>query len=427
MVDTKFHSYAFILFALAAYHSPSTAAEYKLHGILDVRASVTDSLEKSYLNAGQGKFGNSDGQHLSIAQAGAEMSILWDNGLSAHGVINSYLSTEENYNNTLGFTEAYLKYRTIPNSAGYRLQIKAGIYYPEISLENNAFAWASRDTLNSSMINSWLAEEVRVLGSEFELTRLGRINNNKFDVSLSASIFMNNDPAGALLAWHGWTMSSRQTLWTEKREIPWFPARNPDGDLADQAAASDPFLELDNKVGYHIKNEWRLHNKGTLSLGYYDNRAVPFEFKNGQYGWHTRFLHLGVKWRLAKNLSLTTQLLSGKTLMQAPDKHAVVNNDYASGFAAFTYQWRDWLGNNKHKSTLRVEHFLVEDNDLTEGDDNSEHGQAITFNHTYRLTKHWFLASEYNLIDSHRPARAYENQDIDLVEQQLQIAARYFF
>jgi len=427
MVDTKFHSYAFLLFALAAYHSPSTAVEYKLHGILDVRASITDSLEKSYLNAGQGKFGNSDGQHLSIAQAGAEMSILWDNGLSAHGVINSYLSTEENYNNTLGFTEAYLKYRTIPNSAGYRLQVKAGIYYPEISLENNAFAWASRDTLNPSMINSWLAEEVRVLGSEFELTRLGRINNNKFDISLSTSIFVNNDPAGALLAWHGWTMSSRQTLWTEKREIPWFPARNPDADLAGQAASSDPFLELDNKIGYHLKNEWVLHNKGALSLGYYDNRAVPFEFKNGQYGWHTRFLHLGVKWRLANNLSLTTQLLSGKTLMQAPDKHDVVNNDYASGFAAFTYQWRNWLDNNKHKSTIRIEHFSVTDNDFTEGDDNSENGNALTLNHTYRLTKHWFLSAEYNVIDSHRPARAYEGQEIDLIEQQFQLAARYFF
>ena len=425
MVNKKINLCTFVVSILLAYNPVLRATEYKLHGIVDVRASMTDSLEKSYLAAGQGKFGSGDGTHLSIAQAGTEMSIHWDNGLSAHGVINAYLSSETGYENTIGFTEAYLKYRTLPSDAGYRLQVKAGIYYPDISLENNGYAWASRDTLNSSMINTWLAEEVRVLGTDFEVTRLGRINNNNFDVSLSASLFVNNDPAGALLAWHGWTMSSRQTLWTEKREIPWFPAR--DGDLAGQAGKSDPFLELDNKVGYHLKNEWSFHGKGLFSLGYYDNRAIPFKFENGQYGWHTRFLHFGMKWRLAKNISLVTQLLSGKTLMQAPDKHDVVNNDYSSGFVAFKYKWRDWLGNNKHKSTLRIEHFSVTDKDLTEGDNNSEKGKALTLNHTYRLTKHWFLSSEFNVIDSYRPARAYEGHDTDLIEQQFQLAARYFF
>jgi len=403
------------------------AVEFNIKGIVDIRASATDSLDKSYLAAGQGKFGLDDGYQLFLAQAGAEVSVGWDNGISAHGVINGYLNDETGTDNGLGFTEAFFKYRSVPSSAGYRLQVKAGIFYPQISIENDAYAWASRNTLNSSMINTWIAEEVRVLGSEVEVTRLGKINNNKFDLSLSAALFVNNDPTGALLSWHGWTMSSRQTLWTEKREIPWFPARAEGQPLAGQAAESDPFLELDDDPGYHVRAEWNLHGKGRISAGYYDNNATPYKEVDGQYGWHTRFYHLDFKWRLAKNVSLSAQYLAGDTLMQNERKQDVVNNDYASGFVAVTYKWHEIIGNKKHQSTLRVEDFSVSDNDSTVGDNNNEDGQALTLNHTYRLSKHWFLSSEYSIIDSDRPARAYENQDVDLIEQQLQFAARYFF
>jgi len=403
------------------------AMELKIKGIVDVRASVTDSLQQSYLAAGQGKFGGNDGYQFFLAQAGTELSLTWESGLSAHTVINGYLNDEAGHENGLGFTEAFLKYRSFPSAGGYRLQLKAGIFYPEISLENDAYAWASRNTLNSSMINTWIAEEVRVLGSEFKVTRLGKINNNKFDLSLSATLFVNNDPTGALLAWHGWTMSSRQTLWTEKRAIPWFPARAEGQPLALQAAKSDPFLEIDDDLGFHLHSEWVLHRKGAISAGYYDNNATPYKQVEGQYGWKTRFYHLGVKWRLSRNLALKAQYLAGNTLMQDDFRQDVVNNDYASGFVSITYKWHDLIGNKKHQSTLRIEDFSVSDNDNTIGDNNNEDGQSLTLNHTYRLSRQWFLSSEYSVIDSYRPARAYEDQDIDLIEQQLQFAVRYFF
>lgn len=405
----------------------SRAVEYNAHGVLDLRASLTDSLQRSYLAAGQGKFGLGDGEHLSIAQAGTHISASWDNGLSMHSVVNAYANNDSGNKNKAGLTEVFLKYRNIPNTAGYRLNIKAGMFYPEISLENTAPAWASKDTLDSSTINTWIAEEIRILGSEFKITRLGRPNNHKFDISFATSIFINNDPAGALLAWHGWTISSRQTLLSEEREIPFLPARNPEGVLSDQASASKPFLELNNQVGYHMRTQWLLHNKGTVSVGYYDNRATPYKIKNGQYGWDTRFYHLGMKWRLAKSLSMRSQYLSGKTLMQNLQMQDVVNNDYASGFLALTYKWHSLLGSSNHKSTMRLERFSVTDNDGSIGDSNNEKGKALTLNHTYRLTKHWFLSGEVSIIDSKRNARRYEGQDIDLTENQFQLAARYFF
>jgi len=403
------------------------AAEYEFHGIVDFRASSVDSLAKGYVAGGQGKFGLSDGVQFSIAQAGAQIAVTWDNGLSAHGVINAFIDDEDS---TFGLTEAYFKYKGLPNESGYRFQIKAGIFYPEISLENNAYAWASKDTLNSSMINTWIGEEIRVLGSEFKLTRLGRMNNDAFDLSLSASVFTNNDPAGALIAWHGWTTSSRQTLWTESRQFPWFPALESGFALAGQAEKSDPFLELDNNVGIHIRGEWSLRGKGELSFGYYDNNATPYEAVNGQYGWHTRFYHIGSYWKLVKGLTLTAQYLNGDTLMQNKERLDIVNNTYNSAFVALTLKWGGrFIGSkdSKHKTTIRIENFNVTDRDNTWGDNNNEDGEAITLSHSYRLNKYWFLSAEFIHVDSERPARYYAHQPINLVEKQLQIAARYFF
>jgi len=172
--------YRYISLLLLCFVQLSEAAEYKFHGIVDLRVSSSDSLDNGYVAGGQGKFGVSDGQQLYVAQAGMDISAQWDNGLSVHGVLNSFLDQEDS---AVGITEAYVKYRSLPNEAGYRVQVKGGIFYPEISLENNAFAWASKDTLNSSSLNTWIGEEIRVLGSEFKITRLGRINNDAYDLS----------------------------------------------------------------------------------------------------------------------------------------------------------------------------------------------------------------------------------------------------
>lgn len=433
MIKQKFVFCCFVTLLASIIPQVGKTVEYKVHGILDIRTSSTDSLEKSYIEGGQGKFGLSDGQKLSIAQAGVELSAQWENGLSAHGVFNSYLTGLDGKEDSVaGVTEAYLKYRSLPNSSGYRLQVKGGLFYPEISLENTAFAWASKDTLNSSTLNTWIGEEIRVLGTEFKVARLGRLNKNAFDLSLSATAFVNNDPSGALLAWHGWTMSSRQTLWGEARAFPWFPALDNGGALAGQADKSEPFLEIDHRVGYHVRGEWSLHGKGEFSAGYYNNRALPYKVVNGQYGWRTRFYHLGTRWHLSKSLTLVAQYLSGDTLMQSHLREDVVNNDYASGFVSLAYKWQGFpweakSANKKHKSTIRLEDFSVTDNDNTWGDNNNENGQALTFNHSYRLTKHWFLSAEFNVIDSHRPARYYTHMPVDLIEKQLQLAARYFF
>ncbi len=405
------------LLAILLASNYSLAAEFKANGIVDIRLSSNDS-SKSYLSGGFGKFSSNNSAALAIPQLAGEFKVLWDNGLSANLVINSY---SENDQSDIGLTEAYLKYKSVPNSAGYRWENRTGIFYPKISLENEAFGWASIDTLNSSTLNTWVGEETKLLGSQAKITRLGRQNGNNFDLSLSASLFANNDPSGALLSWHGWTMSNRQTLWQQSRAFPEMPASKPGGRLQDQAKKSNAFLEIDNRLGYQVQLDWNQHKKGKFNLGYYDNRAKPYIVKNGQYGWGTKFVYAGAQWRLAKGLKLTTQLLKGSTLMQAPDKSDVVNNDYQSSFVSVTKRLK------RHSYTLRLEEFSVTDNDTTVGDNNTEYGKAATFNYTYRYSKPLFLSFEHNWIKSNRPSRAYQNQSVELTEQQFQLAARYFF
>jgi len=403
---------SFIIFSCSAF-----SGESKLRAVFDIRATATDSVT-SYLNSGYGKFDNDDGQHLSLAQAGVSYSYAWQSGISAHLVANAYTNQGKN---KAGFTEAFLKYRGLVNSSGFRWQNKLGIFYPQISIENDAIAWASKYTLTSSTINTWLGEEVRVLGNELSLTHLGRFNNQPYDLAISVTPFINNDPAGSLLSWHGWSLGNRQTLWTESRPLPSFIALRPGNALAGQAKQSDPFLEVDSRIGLHSKVSIKFHENGQFSAGFYDNNAAPYIVKHGQYAWHTRFFHFSGKWVLPYGMYLTGQYLFGDTLMQNPEKQNMVNNDYKSAYLSLTKRWK------RHRLTSRIEEFSVTDNDTTLGDNNNEYGKALTLNYTYRLSKPVFLSAEYNWIDSDRPARSYLNQPQHLTERQWQLSARYFY
>ena len=84
--------------------------------------------------------------------------------------------------------------------------VKTGAFFPAISLENDDLGWTSPYTLTPSAINSWIGEELRTIGSE----AIVRYDTGKFGtVSLTASVFCCNDPAGVLIADRGWAMDDR--------------------------------------------------------------------------------------------------------------------------------------------------------------------------------------------------------------------------
>lgn len=399
----------------------SQAVEHEFKGLIDLRLYSVDGADKSesYLAGNYGKYGFDQGSGISLAQLGLQYHASWDNGLSATIVANGYAGGVNNSDNeAIGLTEAYLSYKSLPNHHGWRYQAKAGIFYPKISMENVATAWSTPYTLTSSTLNTWLGEEMRSTGLEFTIDKLGKFANSDHNFSLNFSLFKNNDTLGAMLAWHGWTMGSRQTLIHEKLIVQPFFAR--EGDLKNQAALSDPFIELDSKFGAHIVGRWQYKNKAKFNIGYYDNNANPDVVENGQYTWPTKFTHLGLKVKLAKKIELISQYMQGNTYMQSPYGDKVVDNDFKNGFMMLRKYW------SKHHIALRLEKFSVDDLDKTVGDNNNESGKAFTLSYRYQLNKHSFIHTEVNWLDSTRASRYYLWQPINLIERQLQFAYRYY-
>lgn len=402
------------IFALLSVNAFSIEHEFK--GLIDTRiVSVSDN-NTSYLEGDYGKFNYSDDTQLTLSQLGLQYALKWENNLELHVVGNLYLDGVKDGG---GLTEAFISYKSLPNKNGWRVKSKAGIFYPNISLENIATAWSTPYTLASSSLNNWVGEELRHSGVQFSLDKLGKFTKSSHNFSFDMALFQNNDTTGAMLSWHGWTLGNRQTLLNEKLVVQPFAAR--ESTLNGQAASSDPFIELDNRWGVHLTTNWKYQNYLTVSGGVYNNNADASIVKSGQYTWDTNFEHFGIKYNVDKQLQFIAQYMTGSTFMQSPYGDKVVENDFNSGFVMIRY-----LQNN-NQYALRLEEFEVKDYDSTVGDNNNEYGKSITLSYRYKLNKRSFIHTEYNWIDSSRPSRWYLKQDINLIEYQYQLAFRHYF
>lgn len=393
------------------------AVDANIKGLIDLRAyHVTSDDSNSYLTGDYGKFRFDDGSGIALGQLGAHLNLEFNSTWSATLVANAFANKG---NSVIGITEGFVSYKGLPSSNGWRIKSKLGVFYPTISFENVATAWSTPYTLTSSSLNNWVGEELRNTGINLSLEKLGKLSGSKHNFSGDISLFKNNDPAGAMLAWHGWTIGSRQTLLHEKLIVQDFPARQQK--LAAQAAESDPFLELDDRFGLHVSANWKYANKLKFNLGYYDNFAKEGVVENGQYTWTTEFIHSALKYRFAKEWEVIAQYMKGNTYMTSPYQEKVVDNDFDNAFVMLRHFW------SNHHIAARFEHFNVDDLDNIWGDNNNEQGNAFSLAYRYKLSKQSFILTEYNYIDSTRPSRWYVNQAVDKKESQYQIGYRYYF
>lgn len=313
--------------------------------------------------------------------------------------------------------EAYIEWRPVPRSPT-RHSVKLGGFYPRVSIENSAIGWSSPYSISSSAINTWLAEEVRLLGAEWTVERRlgGAGSAQRIDAFVAA--FYGNDPAGTLLAWKGWGIHDRQTRWREQVPLPALPQLEPGTRLREnQDPHAQPFLEIDHKPGFHVGLEWRYAERISLAAGRYDNRADPTAVADGQYGWRTIFDHVALRASLPWHIGLMAQWMRGTTAM-GPVIGAgrrVVDNDYEASFIMLTRRW------NAFRLSLRLDDFEVYDADILPSDDNNETGDAITLAYMRELDAGWTLAVEWQEVDSARPARAYFGLAPDAAERQLRV------
>src|SRR5580704_4914608 len=248
---------ALLAAALLAVAASSRATDWELS--LDARLVNSDA-GRSLTEGGLGtvRFGsNDDGVQLGRARFALTQQIgeLWSAHLDASMFDNRDRSP-------VGVTEAYLLFRPYP-FAGYRFRLKAGGFYPPISLENRASGWESPYTLSYSAIDSWLAVEVRTVGLEGTLDWLGTRSGHAFDLGVTGGVFGWNQGAGVVLANNGFSLTDRQT--------PLFGRVGQPGDAPLEGA--EPFLQFDHREGVYGGIEVRYLDRVVLRALRYDNRA----------------------------------------------------------------------------------------------------------------------------------------------------------
>jgi hypothetical protein len=202
-------------------------------------------------------------------------------------------------------TEAYVDWRPIPRSRNQQ-QWRFGMFYPPLSLENGERGWQSPFTYSYSAINTWLGEEIRPIGAEWSLRRRLEALGPAHELRAFAAGFYGNDPAATLLFWRGWSLHDRQTRLNDVLDVAPMPfSRN--------FQRLEPFTETDHRPGVYGGVEWRYARQVLVQWARYDNRAEPYSFSDGQWGWRTDFNHLAVQVSLPAELGLVAQWMDGST------------------------------------------------------------------------------------------------------------------
>ncbi|MGO9803791.1 MAG: hypothetical protein ACLPTM_03255 [Steroidobacteraceae bacterium] len=308
----------------------------------------------------------------------------------------------------VGLTEAYLQFRPYP-FAGYRLRVKAGAFYPPISLENRASGWESPYSLSYSAIDSWLAIEVRTVGVEAQLDWLGTRQGHGFDLGVTAGAFGWNEGAGGFIAADGFTLTDRQTPLGGRVGLPNDPV----------LMNFEPFRELDGRTGVYGGLEARWLDRVVVRALRYDNRADPtaLDYASNAIAWETTFTALGARYEGSDGITAIVQTLKGDTTI-APGGY-----------------WLDWPFKaqyallaktfGRHTLSARYDRFEVDASASASGD-GAEIGHALTAAWVLTLDQHWRFTLEW----LHVTSNSYERQDAFNLpplasETQLQLAVRY--
>ena len=406
------------LFCAAMDLLPTDVDEFpslEIRGMLDLRYAHPDG-PNTWVAGGLGKLSYADGRsgsdifNLSQAALVLQSQFAWN----WTGILTAKYSDRQDF--PLDLSEGILLYKPVSTSA-WRFSGRLGAFMPPISMENTGVGWTSPYTLSNSAINSWVGEELKVFGGEgqvsYQLPQGDRIG-------LFAAGFGNNDTAGVLLAWRGWsldnytaTLHDSFALPTQTGLLSFFPKQSP---------TTQPFVEIDNRPGFYSGFSMERPGLAKFRALYYDNRGNPSVVRNGQYAWHTRFGSLGLKMDLPWETELIAQAMLGRTQMGA---------QIGGLFAVDTQFWAESLLLTKkfgqHRFSFRYDDFGAGAHDYLPQDPTQESGYALTGNYSITLLEHQQINFEISQISSNRASRLNMGQAAEQHEMLWQMAYRVFF
>jgi hypothetical protein len=397
---SKRRAAAVLLATLASSVAAAASAQVLLlspetvHGVVDLRLAAANG-EPSFKEHAFGKtlYGGEGSPalegHANIALAALEWtpSINWD----WSAVVDvAYQPRQER---PVDLLQAYAVFKPTPHSTT-RLQARFGYFYPPVSLEHDRRVWGLTDTITPSAINSWIGEEVKVVGAEATVSH----DFGGDRLAATGAVFGYDDTAGTLLSFRGWALHDRQSQLTGSFPLP---ARSP---FFNRVQDDDSYsaVEIDHRLGYYAKLAWSSGQLPiTLEALRYDNRGDRTTVvAPQQWAWATSFTDFGATARVAAHTHLKGQAVIGRTQF---------------GFATPTGLWVDVGFRSAYLSatqdigadalTLRADLFDVKDHSMAFGDDKSEHGWALTGAWRKPLNQYLDLRLEALRVESTRPGR----------------------
>ncbi|HEV7431693.1 MAG TPA: hypothetical protein VGN77_01520 [Steroidobacteraceae bacterium] len=394
------------LVAALALAQVCSADEFDLG--VDLRAVTTDATQ-SRLTGGLGKLrfdDTQDGLRLGYVELGYRADPTETLHFSAQG----YAYGDHDVN-VFDLTELYAEWRPIPAS-DWRSRIKVGAFYPSISLENRMQGWRSPYTVSFSAINTWIGEELRTIGAEYNLDWLGRSHGHDFDVTLSAAAYGWNDTAGTVIATRGWGLHDRQSTLFGRYA-------NNGSPLSERTLFFD---DLDKRAGYYVGATANYRGLLEVRALHYDNRAnLAVESTSlDDSAWLTFFDSLGARLTPNDDWTLIGQWLHGRTYV---DTHVPqVAWSYDSEFLLAS------LKRGAMRYSVRYDRYQMQQTYSTFGyipillaDD----GHAWTVACIRDFGRHWSMALEGTESDSTVPLRALLGDAPYARERVLQLSVRY--
>jgi len=373
---------------------------------VDLRA-VSSRGQTSYLNGGLGKL-RFDQTHDGLRLGSLRLAYRGDITDSLHLTAEAFAYGDQDVN-PLDLTELHLSWRPVPKSL-WRTELKLGAFYPAISLENRMRGWRSPYSISFSAINSWIGEELRTIGGEYNLDWLGQQSDSNFNLGFTAAVYGWNDPAGVVMAMRGWSLHDRQSTLFGR------VGRYGQGVIDGRKLFYD---DIDGRAGFYLGASARFRGLLEARLMHYDNRGDPAAEAPAidDYAWRTRFDAFGLRYTPDEHWTAVWQYLRGSTAAGAP----VPPNDWRFDSQFLLLSWR----HGRHRLTARYDDFSMQQRVSYFGALNDDRGHAQTYVWLYDINPRWSIALESLQIDSDLHSRSWLGEPQIAHERQLQLALRY--
>src|SRR5579871_269365 len=254
-----------IFIAYFALTAAGTAADFSFSGFGDVRL-ISPPDTRSYLDGGLGKlrYGSGDSSpDIKLGELVGEGVLSFGDGWS----LQADARVNPEYGPAVDLLEGFAVYAPKAQSE-WSWSVRAGAFFPTLSLENEQLGWSSFWTITPSAINSWVGSELRTIGAEGTV----QWRRNGDAVTVIGALFGDNDPAGILISFRGWNFDDRVTGLFEKVRLP-----DSMGSILHQPTPFERhlFQEIDGRPGWYVDLSWETVGGTGFELMRYDNDADP--------------------------------------------------------------------------------------------------------------------------------------------------------